>query len=245
MSPGALSAGARRERPCGMTAGTTSGHGSRKRHDENASIVGENESSSSRPGAVNDPERSCLKRTVARARSGDETAFRELVRRVHDRIHRWSISFVRDTDLADEVTQRVLIRLHRHLHTYDGSSAFRSWLYGITRNTAFTVLRSEHSANEVALQDDHAQGDAPSPIDRMEDRRFAELVGVFFDDLSPRQREVFDLVDLQGQSPSEAAEMCDLSPSTVRVHLHRARRRLRTAILKHRPDLKERFDNEV
>lgn len=194
---------------------------------------------------MSDPERSCLKRTVARARSGDDAAFRELVRRVYDRIHRWSISFVRDTDLADEVTQQVLIRLHRHLDTYDGSSAFRSWLYGITRNTAFTVLGSDNSGDEVALRDDHAQADAPSPIDRMEDRRVAELAGVFFDELSPRQREVFDLVDLQGHSPSDAAEMCGLSPSTARVHLHRARRRLRAAILEHHPELKERFENEV
>ena len=46
-----------------------------------------------------------------------------------------------------------------------------------------------------------------------------------------RQREVFDLVDLQGLDPKEAAELLEMNPNTVRVHLLRARRRMRREML--------------
>ena len=46
-----------------------------------------------------------------------------------------------------------------------------------------------------------------------------------------RQREVFDLVDLQGLEPKEAAELLEMNPNTLRVHLLRARRRMRREML--------------
>ena len=46
-----------------------------------------------------------------------------------------------------------------------------------------------------------------------------------------RQREVFDLVDLQGLKPREAADLLEMNPNTLRVHLSRARRRMRKEML--------------
>jgi RNA polymerase sigma factor (sigma-70 family) len=57
--------------------------------------------------------------------------------------------------------------------------------------------------------------------------------------LSGRQREIFDLVDLQGHSPAEAAALLGLNAATVRVHLLRARRQLRLQILGSHPHLVE------
>jgi DNA-directed RNA polymerase specialized sigma24 family protein len=57
--------------------------------------------------------------------------------------------------------------------------------------------------------------------------------------LPARQREVFDLIDLQGYSPAEAAHLLAMNGTTVRVHLLRARRRLRTRILEMHPHIME------
>jgi RNA polymerase sigma-70 factor (ECF subfamily) len=58
-------------------------------------------------------------------------------------------------------------------------------------------------------------------------RRSAELLSCLMNSLSPQQRTALDLVELQGFSTSETAEMLEISPATVRVHLHRAKQALR------------------
>ncbi|MCE2425355.1 MAG: sigma-70 family RNA polymerase sigma factor, partial [Pseudomonadales bacterium] len=67
----------------------------------------------------------------------------------------------------------------------------------------------------------------------------AELLHAFFKDLPRRQREVFDLVELQGVSATEAAQILGIRPTSVRGNLFKARRNLRRRILATWPDVRE------
>ena len=62
-------------------------------------------------------------------------------------------------------------------------------------------------------------------------KRTLRLIRTLMTELPVTQREVFDLVDLQGLKPVEAAEVLEMNPSTLRVQLMRARRRMRTEML--------------
>lgn len=79
---------------------------------------------------------------VRSAASGDDEAFRQLVREVHPTLRRWALGRTGDSDDADEVVQRALIRMHRSLHTFTGDSRLTSWLYRIVANAAIDVRRS-------------------------------------------------------------------------------------------------------
>jgi RNA polymerase sigma factor (sigma-70 family) len=81
----------------------------------------------------------------------------------------------------------------------------------------------------------------PEVLRRIGGSEAVEVARAFFSELPERQREVFDLVELQGYTATEAAEMLVMSPSTVRVHLLRARRTLRTRIMEQHPALAEDF----
>lgn len=175
-----------------------------------------------------------LQELVRRAREGEASDFRKLVRVVFDRLQRWAIGHTGSRDAADEVTQRVLIILHRRLDSYDGRGRFESWLYRITRNAAFAYMRE--AKRHVRLDENLPARSDMHPVERLHTERAAELVRVLFEQLPARQREVFDLVDLQGREISEVAAMLELSPSTVRVHLHRARSAIRTEILARHPE---------
>jgi RNA polymerase sigma factor (sigma-70 family) len=74
-------------------------------------------------------------------------------------------------------------------------------------------------------------------LDRMCAERVVGMIGCFLLELPVRQRELFDLIDLQGFTPAEVAEMLDMHPGTVRVHLFRARKRIRGWLLEHGSDL--------
>lgn len=185
-----------------------------------------------------------LESLVTRARSGDQHALDELARRCYGRIHRWALVATGDPDDADDVAQEVLVRLGRHVERFEGRSSITTWLFRVTRNEALSLRRRRGAARRAAdaAGADQEGGEAsPSArwISTMATAELMELVTAFFRELPLRQREVFDLTELQGISPAEVAEMLAMSPGTVRAHLFRARRTLRTKILATHPALVE------
>ncbi len=187
---------------------------------------------------------------AARAAGGDEGAFRLLIRRVHPTVYRWALSITGAEADADEVTQDVMFRMYRHLGAFQGKSSVTTWLYRITRNAAIDHVRASDRRRGRALsldveEDDggtvRAGAEAPEPLRDLHAERLTELVDLFFHALPDRQREVFDLVDLQGHSPAEVAEMLDAKPVTVRANLFKARRAIRENILARHPELTEGY----
>ena len=77
----------------------------------------------------------------------------------------------------------------------------------------------------------------PDPSSRVERAELRELIGAFFEELPERHRAAFDLIELQGKTAAEAAELMGIEPVSVRANLFKARRRLRARILEMRPEL--------
>jgi RNA polymerase sigma factor (sigma-70 family) len=188
-----------------------------------------------------------LSALIRGAKAGDEAAFEGLVRRHYEQIYRWALVRTGDRDEADDVTQETLVRLHRHLAGFDGRSAFSTWLYQVTRSAAADLHRKRTRRERLTSAVKHeALPVATDPRDEEEktdDRRASELVKTFLEKLSERQREIFDLVDLQGFSTIEVSAMLEMEPVTVRSHLFRARTSIRKKILESHPELVEGYGN--
>jgi RNA polymerase sigma-70 factor (ECF subfamily) len=192
--------------------------------------LGTPEHAPGRPPTGSDPDWDSLAHAAAR---GDADAFDALARAVHLRIHRWALAHVRDADEADDVTQQVLLRLYRHLGRWRGRGRFSSWLYRVTANEA--VSWSSRSRRFAARVRDgvgaRESSTAPALGEAIDRARLVDRATRQVRRLPPRQREVMDLVDLQGYEPAEVAEMLDLNPNTVRANLFKARRALRRRLL--------------
>ena len=174
-----------------------------------------------------------LDRVAQQAAAGDEEAFEALVRQVFQRVYRWALIQVGDPDDAEDVTQRVLVRLHARLATWEGRSRFTTWLYRITANEASSWRRrAERRWRRVAGAEDRAPGIDPGGLEDLDRKRLLEQVRSHFLRLPRRQREIMDLVDFQGFSPGETAEMLGMNGSTVRANLFKARRALREQMVR-------------
>ncbi|HUQ48297.1 MAG TPA: RNA polymerase sigma factor [Gemmatimonadaceae bacterium] len=175
------------------------------------------------------------------AKAGNTEAFTELVRSLQSSVFRWALTFARDADEADELTQETFVQVHRKLDQYRGDSSLDGWVYGITRNLALQTNRKKKRRTllSVASLPGIETVYNTDPGARVDRQRVADYIRHFFLELPPRQREVFDLVDLQGFDPAEVADLIGMKAATVRANLFKARAAIRAHLLAVHPEWSE------
>jgi RNA polymerase sigma-70 factor (ECF subfamily) len=172
------------------------------------------------------------------AAAGDDSAFTSLVTRYQPAVFRWALMFARDADEAEDITQETFVVMHRRLANYRSDGSLEAWLYRITRRAAAQLRRTRNRRGRLSLTSaarpvrDVYTTDPGARVDR---ERVAQVIRELFTDLPLRQREIFDLVDLQGLSPEEAAERSGIKGVTARANLFKARRAIRARILATHP----------
>ena len=166
--------------------------------------------------------------------AGEERAFQELVDRYQTRLLNFVYRTIGDREKAEDLVQEVFIRVYRHLHRFDTSKKFSTWIYTIASNLAKNELRNR-SRNPLVLfqtikknwedEDRPLQfEDATSrPDDLYRKRHLRELVDEATARLPEHHRQVFVLRELEGKSYEEIAEITECNLGTVKSRLNRAR----------------------
>lgn len=166
---------------------------------------------------------------VRRAAEGARAAFAELVRRHQGKVRGLLLRLCGDRTLADDLAQEVFLRAYRGLCGFEGRSSFSTWLYRIsynaylnhsTRTRKWSALPSGYDTATAAPDDAHS----PPRSDLRRDLDLAVAT------LPERYRGVVVLYYLQDLSYPEIAEILDVPLGTVKTHLHRAKRLLRTKL---------------
>ena len=167
---------------------------------------------------------------VARAQSGEQKAFAELLRRYRDRVFRLAVSILGKEFVpeAEDVTQEVFLKIHHSLQSFRGESQFGSWIYRITFNHAVNVkerarFRTPH-LEETALHQFAATG--PSPHNQVEaaqrDRVLEDCIQTLPELYQSALRQYYWL----GTGVGEIAELLGVPENTIKSYLHRARKLL-------------------
>jgi RNA polymerase sigma-70 factor, ECF subfamily len=181
---------------------------------------------------------------IRNAQNGDTEAFRELIDLYGPRIYRIAYQTSGNSEDARDIAQEVFIRLHKKLGTFRHTSKFTTWLYRMTVNLSIDYLRKNAGRGIVSIDSDGQTPDFPDtgglPDAHAELSELKGVVAKLTAYLTPNQRKVFVLRDLQDFSTPDIADVLKCSGATVRVHLANARRRIRDALVKHYPHLAER-----
>jgi RNA polymerase sigma-70 factor (ECF subfamily) len=171
---------------------------------------------------------------VAAFLAGNRRGFDELVERYQNRLLNFVYRTVGDRERAEDLVQEVFIRVYRHLHRFDRSKKFSTWVYTIASNLAKNELRNR-SRNPLVLfqtikgrgEEDDRPVDFEDPGTRPDDlfrkRHLRALVEEAVAALPEHHREVFVLRELEGKSYEEIAEITDCNLGTVKSRLNRAR----------------------
>lgn len=162
---------------------------------------------------------------VARAVGGDRAAFGALVERHYDFIHRVACKWLGRRQDADDIAQEVCIKLASVLRTFDGRSAFSSWLYRVTLNAVRDSQRANTRRGKYhdRLAEVHPE-DAPP---EQEDATAARELWAAVRQLPNQQRDAVLLVYAEDKSHAEAGEIMGCKEATVSWHIHEAKKTLR------------------
>ena len=175
---------------------------------------------------------------------GDEQAFELLVRVYGGRMLAVARRFVRNDEDAQDVVQSAYLNAFRSVGQFEGHCQVSTWLHRIVVNTALMKLRSRRRKPETSIeellpsfQDDghHTEqfSDWCAPADELMERaQTRALVRSCIDRLPANYREVLMLRDIEELSTEESARLLSMTPTAVKVRLHRARQALST-LLRH------------
>lgn len=176
---------------------------------------------------------------VDMARSGGESAFREIMRRYNRRLYRSVRAVTRDPSEAEDALQEAYLKAFAHLGTFRGDASLPTWLTRIALNEALGRVR-RRKTTEALSEIDPAQGadvltfptnahvqDPEAAASRAQIRRVLEQA---VEELPDAFRLVFVLRAIEEMSIEETAAHLDLRPETVKTRLHRARRLLRKSL---------------
>jgi RNA polymerase sigma-70 factor (TIGR02960 family) len=189
--------------------------------------------------------------TLARARAGDEGAFRELTEPHRRELQLHCYRIFGSMQDAEDLVQETLLAAWRGLETFEGRASVRSWLYRIATNRCLNALRARtRRPKEVQTMSDALEPTrliepvwlepypdallegipdrSPGPAARYEARESIELAFITaLQILPPRQRVALVLCDVLGFRLVEAADMLDTGETSVKGALQRARAALR------------------
>jgi RNA polymerase sigma-70 factor, ECF subfamily len=170
---------------------------------------------------------------VARAASGDRSAFERLYRDHVNRVYSLCARMVADRTRAEELTQDVFVRAWEKLHLFRGESSFSTWLHRLTVNLVLNSRKSDGRQRSRFEESDDEMGgmDAlpgvvgmPLPPGDLLDLEEA------IERLPAGARRVFVLHDVEGYKHEEIADMLGVTSGATKAQLHRARLLLREAL---------------
>lgn len=172
---------------------------------------------------------------VRRYLAGTERAFAVLVIRYQSRLLNFIARTIGDRDRAEDLVQEAFIRVARHLHRFDDSKKFSTWIYTIASNLAKNELRNRARSPLVLFQaltgGRDAEEDRPlefedksdTPDVQLDRREMRAVVDAAVSRLPKHHREVFVLRELEGRPYEEIAEITRTNLGTVKSRLNRAR----------------------
>jgi RNA polymerase sigma-70 factor (ECF subfamily) len=169
---------------------------------------------------------------VKRVQKGDKGAFDLLVLKYEHKIVNLVMRYVRDPEMALDISQEAFIKAYRALPRFRGDSAFYTWLYRIAVNTAKNYLASQRrrpTELELDMQDPEHYGlhaklqetDTPEAISLS--KELQEILERAIHALPDDLRTAIILRELDGMSYEEIAETMDCPVGTVRSRIFRAR----------------------
>lgn len=181
--------------------------------------------------------------------AGQNESFLELIERYSEKVHNLALRITRNQEDTEEIIQDVFVTVHKKCDKFQGKSAFSSWLYRITVNTAFMKLRKRKQHAAISLEDINpavknswvGTSSESSNVNYLSTRHeLRTALEHAIAKLPDEYRIIFVLRDVDGLSNQEVGDILRITIPAVKSRLHRSRLMLRKRLQRYYDD----FTNE-
>jgi RNA polymerase sigma-70 factor (ECF subfamily) len=171
---------------------------------------------------------------VERAKLGEMSAWSRLYQDNFERIYRHVRALTGDPHVSEELVQETFVQALLRIASFDGRSAFSTWLHGVAINVVRNHWRSQKSTAKAHARLEivramEAPGDEPGVAVHRQQR--VKALYAALETLPDPLRVAFVLRDLEGLSPEEAAARLEITPNNLAVRATRARQRIRKQLV--------------
>ena len=188
--------------------------------------------------------------------AGEVSSFEQLANLYQKKIYTLSFNLTRNTIDSQDVTQEVLLTLFKKGHTFQGKSAFSSWVYRITLNASYMKLRTRKkepnlsiedllpSLNGAGFQQEKLQDWSENTEASFFDKETRRVIQKAVDLLPDKEKVVFLLRDVEGLTTEKVSEILEITAPAIKSRLHRARLFLRKKLGSYFEDYKIRKERK-
>jgi len=179
---------------------------------------------------------------IRAAQRGDQDAFEQLVRAYDQSVLRLAMNLLGSPEDARDVYQEAFLRVYRNLHAFRFDCSFHTWLYRIVTNICLDQLRKRKVRKEEPAVVETSDG----PVDRMDNleeesatsdpersawnRQLKQRIEGALEDLTPRERMVFELRHYQGLRLRNIGEILGTTEEAAKNCLFRATQKMRSEL---------------
>lgn len=180
---------------------------------------------------------------MMRAKTGDDNAFTELMRRHYKSVMNYIYRFTNNIENSEDLAQEVFLRVYRSVKRYKPEAKFSTWLYKIATNVCLTEVTSKSRVKTVSLEEvqektgDLKDSNSTTGYDLIYRRDIRDSIFEVLKSFPERERISIILCKYEGLSYDEVAEIIGCTVGAVKTHVHRGRIKL---IEKLKPFLEER-----
>lgn len=160
---------------------------------------------------------------VEQASQGDDNAFALIMNRWQKRIHRFAYRYFGNRADADDITQKIFIRVYQKLNSLDDPGKFSSWIYRIANNLCLDELKRAGRRRSESLDFDNTASmplNNQTPATEMHQKELKKMVQQMLELLPDDQRAVLILKEFEGLKFREIAEVLDEPEGTVKTRLY-------------------------
>lgn len=158
--------------------------------------------------------------------------YEALFYKMRDKLYRYALRFVKESDTAEDVIQDVMFKLWQKRHEADGIENIEAWLMVLTRNRSLDILRKDKE-NMVNVDEAFGISDkAPIPDKIMEQNDLLKQLDLCLDQLPEKQKQVFHLREIEQLSYDEIVQATGFNLDDVKVSLFRARKHIQRMLNK-------------
>jgi RNA polymerase sigma-70 factor, ECF subfamily len=177
------------------------------------------------------------KEIIEQCRKGNLQDFKKIVEYSSPMAFSMALRMLGDEDDAMDVVQESMITVWKKIKNINSSASFRTWMYRIVLNKCYDELRKRKRNPEIVADEAAwkflSESIAENPGKQADNREIAKLIMTMTGSLSPKQRAVFILSDIEEMTGDEVSSITGMSKMNIKANLYYARKRIGELIVKY------------